>query len=339
MFDLPGQPSATRVLAASIAKPVHAYLFHGPAGSGKRLAARAFAAELLGQSERDRRLVLAGLHPDVHEVERVGAAISAEQAEDVVRIASRAPLEGARKVLILDEFHLLRPEAAARLLKTIEEPAASTIFLVIANDIPPELVTIASRCVRVEFGGFTRQHLVALLVESGVELERAESAADGAGGSLDRARLLAADTGAVIRRHAFSGVPQRLDGTGAVVADIVAELQGLIEAAAAPLAERHTAEVKEIDERAKAHGERGSGRKSLEERHKRELRRHRIDELKAGLVVMAGSYRDRLVSGAGRRDRDLVAAVHAIHETIEALERNPNETLQLQALLVRLPVF
>ena len=77
---------------------------------------------------RDCRLALSGEHPDVQLIEREGAAISAAQAEDIVRRAALAPVEGRRKVLVLDEFHLLRPEAAARLLKTIEEPSPSTVF-------------------------------------------------------------------------------------------------------------------------------------------------------------------------------------------------------------------
>ena len=54
-------------------------------------------------------------------------------------------------MLILDEFHLLRPEGAARLLKTVEEPPPSTVFVILADDVPVDLVTIASRCVRVDF--------------------------------------------------------------------------------------------------------------------------------------------------------------------------------------------
>ena len=73
------------------------------------------------------------------------------QAEEVVRLAALSPVEGRRKVLILDEFHLLRPEGAARLLKTIEEPPPSTVFVIVADDVPHDLVTIASRCVRVDF--------------------------------------------------------------------------------------------------------------------------------------------------------------------------------------------
>ena len=82
----------------------------------------------------------------------------------------------------------------------------------------------------------------------------------------------------------------------------------------------------ELDERIARYGERGSGKKTLEERHKRELRRHRTDELLAGLTVIAGSYRDAMVDGTagppggGRRRRQ------RIHAAMEAFERNPNET-------------
>ena len=89
-------------------------------------------------------------------------------------------------------------------------------------------------------------------------------------------------------------------------------------------------------------GERGSGRKLVDDRHKRELRRHRIDELRSGFGVVAGSYRDALVTGegatgAGRHAAALAAAVIDVHGAIEALERNPNDALLLQSLLLRLP--
>src|SRR5690606_1048692 len=125
--DVVGQPEAVdRLRAATERGPVHAYLFVGPAGSTKLEAARAFAARLLGATDagddRTARLVQRGEHPDVHEVRRTGAAISRQQADDIIRAASLTPTEGTSKVMLLDEFHLLTPEAAARLLKTIEEP-------------------------------------------------------------------------------------------------------------------------------------------------------------------------------------------------------------------------
>lgn len=336
-----GQADAVALLDGAARNPVHAYLLVGPPGSGKRAAARAFAAALLcadgGDATcRDCRLALAGAHPDVREVERVGAAISAEQAAEIVRVASLAPVEGRRKVMILDEFHLLRPEAAARLLKTIEEPPPSTVFLVLADDVPAELVTIASRCVRVELRRLSDELVREVLVAEGVELEHAALAAHAAGGDLDRARLLAADPALAARRKAFAELPHRLDGSGAAVAAAVDELLGLIEGAAAPLQARHAAEVAELDERVKQAGERGSGRKALEEGHKRELRRHRTDELRAGLGALAGAYRDELVRGSSR-PAEAVAAVRAVHDALEALDRNPNEALLLQSLLLTLP--
>ncbi len=95
----------------------------------------------------------------------------------------------------------------------------------------------------------------------------------------------------------------------------------------------------ELDERIERFGERGSGKKTLDERHKRELRRHRTDELRHGLSVLAGSYRDALVAGTIDRPGGVAAAVTHIHEAIEALERNPNEPLLLQSLLWSLPVL
>jgi DNA polymerase-3 subunit delta' len=336
-----GQGDAVEFLRAAAADPVHAYLFVGPAGSTKLAAARAFAASLLDASadpeSRDSRLALAGEHPDVREVHRVGAAISKDQAEEIVHLASLTPAEGRRKVLILDEFHLLRPEGAARLLKTIEEPPASTVFVILADDIPHDLVTIASRCVRVDFHALPDTLVAEALESEGAEPADAGLAARLAGGNLDRARLLAADPAVAVRTTAFARLPHRLDGTGHTVCLAVEELTGLIDAAAAPLRERQAHEAADLQEQMEELGERGSGQKRLEDRHKRELRRHRIDELKAGLAITAGAYRDALVQGSVHHPQAAMAAVHDLHETIEALDRNPNELLQLQALFLRLP--
>jgi DNA polymerase-3 subunit delta' len=336
-----GQDAAVAALQAAAVDPVHAYLFVGPPGCTKWEAARAFAALLLDPSgdprSRDVRLALAGEHPDVREVRRTGPAISADQARDIVRLAALAPVETERKVFILDEFHLLTADAAARLLKTVEEPPASTVFIVVADDIPPELVTIASRCARIDFRPIPADVLEARLAAEGVGAEDAALAARDAAGSLDRARILATDPASAARHDAFARVPHRLDGTGASVCATVDELLGMIEGAAAPLADRHVQELAELEARLEHIGERGSGRKQLEERHKRELRRHRTDELIAGLTTIAGVYRDQLFAGGPADPADAARAVSAAHRAIEAMERNPNETLLLWALLLELP--
>jgi DNA polymerase-3 subunit delta' len=339
--EVVGQAQAVSRLAHAANDPVHAYLFVGPPGSTKDEASRSFAALLMAgaddPSQRDARLALAGEHPDVREVQRLGARISAEQVADIIRNASLAPIEGTRKVMILHDFHLLDAAAAARLLKTLEEPPASTIFIVLADQVTPELVTIASRCVRIGFSALSNEVVAARLVESGIDVDTAEVAAQAAEGNLTRARVLATDSGLMGRRDAFAGLATRLDGTGTTVVQLCTELLGLIDAAAAPLATRQAEELRTLEARVAATGERGSGRKLIEEHHKRELRRHRADELRSGLGVMAGAYRDALVRGELARPDAGVTAVTRIHAALESMERNPNETLLLQSLLLDLP--
>ena len=114
---------------------------------------------------------------------------------------------------------------------------------------------------------------------------------------------------------------------------------GLIDAAAGPLKDRQAREAADLQHQMDELGERGSSLKRLEERHKRELRRHRTDELKVGLATVAGTYRDALVEGRVHHPSAAVDAVRDIHEAIESMERNPNEHLLLQALLLRLPAL
>jgi DNA polymerase-3 subunit delta' len=279
--------------------------------------------------------VLHGVHPDVVVVERAGPYITVDQAREIVRLAMRSPNEGHRKVLVLTDFHLVK-EAAPTLLKVIEEPPPSTIFVVLADHVPVELETIASRCVRIDFRAIGREQLVDTLVAEGVDGAAAEEAADAANGRLDRARLLASDPDLAARRQAWRDVPRRLDGTGAAVAVVAAELAQLIGTAGVePLHARHKAELEALEERASRYGDRVN-RKQVDEQQRRELRRLRMDELRFGLATLQQAYRDALVDGSGPTAQCLTA-VDAIVEAAEALERNPNETLLLQALLLRLP--
>ncbi len=340
--DVIGQPAAVRSLRAAADRgAVHAYLFVGPAGSTKLQAARAFAARLMTGTEdvdqRDAELILRGEHPDVREVRRTGARIDADQARSIIHEASLTPSEGSSKVLILDEFHLLAPEGAGRLLKIIEEPPDSVTFVILADFVPHDLITISSRCARVDFHSIGSDVIAARLVAEGVAPAPAMQAARAAHGDLERARVLATDPALAERRAAFGEAPHELDGTGAVAMRTAAHLLGLIDAAAEPLTARHAVEVAELDERIKAYGERGSGKKQLDERHRRELRRYRTDELRAGLAAMAGTYRDTAVNAA-TTDVDACAdAVRRIHQAMEMLDRNPNEKLLVESLLWALP--
>ena len=338
--DLVGQERAVAQLRAAAQTPVHAYLLVGPPGGGKRPAARAFAAALLcpnggcGVCDVCTR-VLADVHPDSIVVERDGAYISVGQAREIVRLATRTPNEGHRKVLQLIDFHLVR-EAAPTLLKIVEEPPPSTIFVILAEHVPPELVTIASRCVRIDFGRLAPEHLAAALVREGVDTAIAAAVADASDGRLDRARLLASDPGFAARRTTWRSLPSRFDGTGATVSRLASEIVELLGAAAVgPLEARHAEERAELEARIQQSGVRGAGRQQMVDRHRRELRRLRADELRYGLAQLAGAYRDALARGTGDL-RGALSSLDALQLAAEGIVRNPSELLFLQALLLRL---
>ena len=172
-----------------------------------------------------------------------------------------------------------------------------------------------------------------MLVEEGVDAARAAEVAALAGGRLDRARLLASDTGFAARRELWRSLPSRLDGSGAAVAVAVEDIGRALDDAAEVLAASQSAERAAIAERQREAGERAGTSKELTDRHKRELRRLRADELRFGLATLVGAYRDAMVSGEREEG---IAAVALIQRAAEALVRNPSEGLLLQALLVRL---
>lgn len=349
--DVIAQDAAVSELWSASVRPVHAYLLVGPPGTGKRAAATSFAAALLCATGGDGtcdvcRRVMAGVHPDLVTIEREGPYITIDMAREIGRAAARSPLEGDRKVLVLSDFHLVR-EAGPALLKTIEEPPPSTVFVITAEFVPPELITIASRCVRIDFRPLPLEAVAGALRAAGVDAALALELAAAADGRLDRARLLAGDPEFLSRRQAWQAVPTRLDGTGNTATTIAAELVALLERSVGPLRLRQAAEVADLDARmaranevtGRSGGKRAakSGAKELEDRHRRELRRQRTDELKAGLAALAGVYRDRLASdGPAAAAGDAVESVRLIQELYANLAYNPNELLQLQALLVRL---
>ena len=338
-----GQAEALAVLRHSVATPVHAYLFLGPRGSGKRAAARAFAGELLAagsagdDAARHRRLAAAEQHPDLVLVAPEGRSLRRVEADVIILEGSRSPIEGRRKVIVVDRFHTAEPEAAASLLKTIEEPPPTAVFVLLAEELLPEHITIASRCVRVEFVAVSVVAIAALLEASGVASELAVEIAFASGGNADRARLLAADERFAARRRAWHDAPSELDGSGAAAGRLVDGLRALIDDAQGPLLERHAREDASLAEWEEQFGARGSGRRQLEEKHRREVRLLREDELRMGLATIAGRYRLLLVDGA--HTARAIAALDRITAANEALQRNPNEALLLEALFIDLPAL
>lgn len=338
--DVIGQAETIERLSAWVADPVHAYLFVGPAGSGKKVAAQAFAGAILAHglddaaADRHIRLAASGKHADVELFSPEARQIDVDSMAELTKMVFKKPIEGRRRIVIADRFHAATPPAAASLLKTVEEPPPSAIIIILTEGVIPEHVPIASRCVEVPFPALSDDVIIEWLVAKGQSADDAQRIAVAAAGDVGRAQLLVDDHGFAQRAEAWRRVPIRLDGTGSVVGVVVDDLRNLIDEATELATARHQVEAEELAEREELLGTRGSGRRDMEARHKREIRKVRDDELRFGLGVLARRYRDRIAAGGGA---EYLAAVDRLREANDALLRNPNEALLLSDLFWNLP--
>ncbi len=346
--DVVGQEPAVSALRAAAVHPVHAYLFRGAAGNGGLAAAHGFAAALLcpeggcGRCPTCQR-ALSGSDPDLHVIHRSGASLSVEDMRRLVLLAQRRPLQATRQVVIVTDVHL-GARAAPALLKTLEEPPGDTVFVLLADDVAPELATVASRCVQIAFPPVSRASMLAWLHGRGVTGEVAAVVADSSGGNPERARIMIEDPDVAERAALWSSVPDQLTGAGVVAAELARELLASAERAVEPLRVEHARELERLTQEAKDFGEKGlPGRKEITDHFQREERRWRTDALRAGLGALARAYRDQMVTHAVRTDPRAGHHAHAaadavtlITDTARALPRNPHEPLLLQSLLVRL---
>src|SRR5688572_26228216 len=354
-----GQDRAVALLQRAAERPVHAYLLVGPRGAGVEEAARSFAAALIAPEgdERAWNLALRGQHPDVVEFEPTATTYSVNDdvRDRMIPETFRSPLEGERKVVVIFEAERLRrannDAAANALLKTLEEPPARSV-LVLVTAYPDELPeTVRSRCQRVDFSSLDEATVRAVLGESGVDADRSATLARLAGGRLDRARALAGRLGPL--RDAFVDAAAALDGTGAAAAVQAERLQGAIASTVAELEAVHDQEIEELAAELERAGYPDRTAKALErrlaERQKREHRRARTEALIEGITALETVYRDALAgpdAPALNTDRPILQAgpracdraLRACRQARDALgEFNPNEGLLLERLVLNLP--
>src|ERR687896_1113658 len=177
-------PHAAAVLGAALdGRPAHAYLLHGPAGTGKRAAARDFAAALLARDTPDpesaRTRVEHGAHPDLTWVAPSGAheMLRRDVQESVVAAAAHTPFESTHRVFVLERADTMNDEAANALLKTLEEPPPYVVLLLLTDRPSQVLPTISSRCQPVRFDPMPAAELARRLREEGVPEDTATACA------------------------------------------------------------------------------------------------------------------------------------------------------------------
>src|SRR6201987_6250729 len=210
--ELVAAAAAARGDSTHTAAMTHAWLITGPTGSGRSVAALCFAAALQCTSPGVRgcgecracTTTLAGTHADVRRVIPEGLSIGVDEMRAIVQIASRRPTTGHRQIVVIEDADRLTEGAANALLKVVEEPPPSTVFLLCAPSVDPEdiAVTLRSRCRHVALVTPSTEAIARVLVDSdGLDTDTANWAASVSGGRVGRARRLATDPEARQRRE------------------------------------------------------------------------------------------------------------------------------------------
>ena len=289
----------------------HSWLLLGPRGAGKRVAAMAMAAAAncpeepgvgCGQCSTCER-IMRRRHPDVHHIVPEGPLIPVDQIRDmVIPEASRSPFEGRSKVFIIEEAERMNDAAQNSLLKTLEEPQADTMFILVSDREDEVLETIRSRCRVVRLAPISLDGVVEMLVgQRGGRDRRAASAARISDGDPERALQLIDEPAVSERRRLWASMPARLTGPVAAL-DVATEI---LEQSKIAMKDREQQQKVEIAELAEAMGEgRGTAgaRNALATRHKREARRAEEEVLGEALEFLATFYRDVLAIRRGARD-------------------------------------
>jgi DNA polymerase III subunit delta' len=373
-----GQPAAVAELQAAVADPAamtHAWLFTGPPGSGRSVAARAFAAALQCPDGGDGtchacHTALAGTHADVTIIVPDGLSIGAKEARELVTRASRAPSQGRWQVILVEDADRMTEHASNAVLKMIEEPPSRTVVMLCAPSLHPDdvPVTIRSRCRVVPLRTPPVDAIAEVLVRrDGVDASLAAWSAGASGGHVGRARRLARDEEARLTRKAVLDVPLSLVSLAACLEaaeELVGAAKEETEAATGVLDEAETEALKNsLGVGARGPGvaasRGGAGQlKELERRQKSRATRIGRDSLDRALVDLAGLYRDALVLASapsdglplnhpdrradaeelGRRigPEGALRRIDALLECRIALEQNVKPLVAMEALTVKL---
>jgi len=316
--DVVGQPDVIAELQSAVAHPAamtHAWLFTGPPGSGRSVAARAFAAALQCPAGGDGtchecRTVLAGSHADVHRVVPEGLSIGVAEVRQIVRTAARAPSQGRWQIVLVEDADRMSEAASNAVLKMLEEPPPRTVILLCAPSLHPDdiPVTIRSRCRVVPLRTPAVESVAEVLVRrDGIDPALAAWSAAAAGGHVGRARHLARDEGARLARKAVLDIPLSLVSLAACLNaadDLVGSAKEESDKTVAVVDAAETEAVRaSLGVGARGPGvaaaSRGAGQlKELEKRQKSRATRLGRDSLDRALVDLAALYRDAMVLAA-----------------------------------------
>jgi DNA polymerase III subunit delta' len=360
--ELENHPHARVVLTPALSPDPHAshaYLFHGPGGSGKRAAARALAAELLAAGSPDtdsaRARVYSGTHPDLTWITPSGAheILVSDIDEPVVASASKTPFESSRRVFVIERVDELGDEAANRMLKTLEEPASFVHLILLTDRLGEVLPTIRSRCQLVRFDAPGLEQVAAELQQEGVPIDTAIACAKLALGDARQAQELAGEEGSALRTAAERFARATVAGEASQLlpwSELLAAVHARGEASRAELELRGAAELELYPRK-----ERKRVETEWTERIRRVRRRVETAALDLGLQLVSLWFADlahlawgaddlvrnvdrraQLDEDAGPDPRLLQQAIELVEDTRMRFQLNVSEELACEALAYRL---
>ena len=370
--ELIGQERSVAIFRRAVAgvahAMAHAWLITGPPGSGRSNAARAFGAALQcprgGCGECGNcRTSLTGAHPDVTLVRTEQLSIGVEEVRELVRRAAMAPTLGRHQVIVVEDADRVTERGADALLKSIEEPAPKTVWLLCAPTADDVVATIRSRC-RLLTLQTPRVAAVARLLErrDGVPAELAAYAARVSQGHVGRARVLARDEAVRSRRREVLQVPLELRSLGSCLEAAAGLVAAATEEAAGGTQDLDQRERAQLQE-ALGFGTKGArprqtqaALKDLEEQQKARVKRFQRDALDRALTELTGFYRDVLsiqtesgadlinaelgpqIAGLARRSTPeaTLRRIDALLACRTALETNVAPLLAVESTLIRL---
>jgi DNA polymerase-3 subunit delta' len=370
--DVIGQESAVATLRRAVTEPgamTHAWLLTGPPGSGRSVAAKAFAAALQCPEGgcgtcRECRTALEGTHADVDVIATEGLTLTVGLARDLVQLAARRPSVGRWRVIVIEDADRLHERAADALLKALEEPVARTVWILCAPSLEDVIITIRSRSRHVRLRTPPVEAVAALLVRrDGIDPSMAVFAARAAQCHVGLARRLARNEGARIRRHDVIALVGKIRSVGDAVG-AAADLDSIAkEEAVAASTERDAAERARLMETL---GADPSARlqpphvraqvSALEREQKTRATRFTRDVIDRSLMDLLSIYRDALVVHTGASiglvnqdmteqvrqlarvlsPEQLLACMDAIGTARERIDANVHSLLALEAMAISL---
>jgi len=369
--DVIGQESAVAILHRAVSEPggmTHAWLLTGPPGSGRSVAAKAFAAALQCPDGgcgtcRECRTALEGTHADVDVIATEGLTLTVKLARELVQLAARRPSVGRWRVIVVEDADRLHERAADALLKALEEPAARTVWVLCAPSLEDVIITIRSRSRHVRLRTPPVEAVAALLVRrDGIDPAMAAFAARAAQCHVGLARRLARDEGARIRRRDVIALAAKIRSVGDAVG-AAADLDSIArEEAGAASTERDVAERARLmetlgaDPTARVQPPHVRAQVSaLEREQKTRATRFIRDVIDRSLMDLLSIYRDALVVHTGasiglvNQDAEqvrhlvrvlspeqLLGCMDAIGTARERIDANVHSLLALEAMAISL---